>query len=302
MNENKLNKIEKNIFMITSSIAIYIILFLIKDFILSFVNISDTNNIYINIEYQIFIIGLTLIYILQTKNKENYKNIFKNILIGIFTIITYFFLSIIKTPILNLFGINSNSNQLLKSISLILYLIFILILLILINIKSIKEDIKDIKKNHKKYFSKYIKYWFFATIIMMFSNLIINFLNGGNIASNEQSIRESFKTAPIYIIFASVIFAPISEELVFRKGLRNIISSPIIFILVSGLIFGGLHVVGNINSWIDILYLIPYSVHGLVFAYILYKTDNVLVPMGIHLMHNGIMMSLETLLFILGVL
>ena len=104
------------------------------------------------------------------------------------------------------------------------------------------------------------------------------------------------------MVFSAIVFAPISEELVFRRSLKNIITSPTAFILTSGLIFGGLHVVSNINSWVDLLYLIPYSVHGLTFAYILSKTDNVLVSMGLHFMHNGIIISLEIFLLLLGVL
>ncbi len=299
----QIDKIEKNLFLLISSITVYLILFLVKNFVFSFfnINITDCSNV-LNIEYQILIISITIIYYLSIKDKNNYKQIFTNILIGVLTISIYFIFNIFKNEILGIFGIDSNSPQIIKSISLTIYCIILLIILILININSYKKDIKDIKKNHKKYFSKYVKYWFFATIIMMTSNLIISALNSGNIAGNEETIRQTLKVAPIYIIFSAIVYAPICEELVFRRSLRNIISSPIAFIITSGLIFGGLHVIGNINSWVDILYLIPYSVHGLVFAYILYKTDNVLVSTGLHLMHNGIMISLEVLLFMLGAL
>lgn len=299
MNEKNITKIEKNLFLILSAISIYIILFLMKGFIFSFFHIKNYSFI-INFIFQILIISISLCYLFSVKNKKDSKSIFFNILLGILGMTSYFLLSSLQVPILNLFGVNSNSPQPIKTISLILYSIFILIILVIINLKTLKKDIKDIKKNHKNYFYEYVKYWFFAILIMMFSNLIINFLNGGNIAGNEETIRTAFKVSPIYILFASIIFAPISEELVFRRSLKNIISSPIAFIITSGLIFGGLHVVGNIESWIDILYLIPYSVHGITFAYILQKTDNVLVPMGLHFMHNGIMMSLEIILLLLG--
>ncbi len=305
MDKSKVEKTYKNLFLLFSTIVIYLILFLVKDFIFSFFNMPNINSYcsnIMNIEYQVLIILISLIYYFSTKNKEDYKQVFINLLIGVLTITTYFILNSIETLVLSLIGINGNSPQVIKSIFLILYSVIMLVLLILINRKSYKKDIMDIKKNHKKYFSKYVKYWFFATLIMMVSNLIIVSLNGGNIAGNEETIRETFKVAPIYILFSAIIYAPICEELVFRRSLRNIISSPIAFILTSGIIFGGLHVIGNINSWIDILYLIPYSVHGLVFAYILYKTDNVLVSTGLHLMHNGIMMSLQVLLFLLGAL
>ena len=69
---------------------------------------------------------------------------------------------------------------------------------------------------------------------------------------------------------------------------------------MSGLIFGGLHVVGNINHWYDLLYLIPYCTPGFIFAYIMSKTNNVFVSMGLHFLHNGMIMSLQVLLIMLG--
>ena len=288
MNKEKFNKIERYLFLVLSTLVLYIILFLGKGFLFSFLNINTTSYI-IDFEYQLLIITLSLIFFISMKNDENYKSRFINLLIGFLTISAYFVLSILEVPFLSLFNINSTSPLYLKTIFMILYSIVMLIILILINYKSLKNDIVDIKKNHKKYFSKYIKYWFFAIIIMMFSNFIISLLNKGNIAGNEETIRTTLKAAPIYMIFSAIVFAPISEELVFRRSLKNIITSPTAFILISGLIFGGLHVVSNINSWVDLLYLLS-------------KTDNVLVSMGLHFMHNGIIMSLEIFLLLLGVL
>lgn len=288
-----------------NSIILYLILFISKNFVFSFLNLngfSENLSLIVDIEYQVLIVLLGTIYYVSNKDNKKYMDTFIQLLIGFLSIALYFLLTSIETSILNLIGVTSNSSQIIKSISLILYSVILMAILIIINLNSLKKDIKDIKKNHRSYFSKYIKYWFFATLIMMFSNLIINFLNNGAIAGNEESVRSIFKAAPIYTLFSAVVFAPIVEELVFRRSLKNIISSPIFFIITSGLVFGGLHVVGNINSWIDILYIIPYSVHGVTFAYILTKTDNVLISMGLHFLHNGIMMSLEVLLFLLGVL
>ena len=56
----------------------------------------------------------------------------------------------------------------------------------------------------------------------------------------------------------------------------------------------------NVNSIVDLLYLIPYSVPGCAFAYILTKTNNIFVPIGFHFLHNGVTMSLQILLLIFG--
>ena len=117
---------------------------------------------------------------------------------------------------------------------------------------------------------------------------------------DEESIRQTFEIAPIYTFVAAVFIAPFLEEFVFRQGLRFCIKNNTLFIIVSGLIFGGLHVISNITGWADLLYLIPYSTPGFIFAYLLTKTDNVLVPASMHFMHNGILMSLQVLMMLLG--
>ena len=133
---------------------------------------------------------------------------------------------------------------------------------------------------------------------MLISNSIIIYIFESGMSSNEEAIRDLFKISPLYIYFSSVIYAPIVEELTFRQGIRNIMDKNILFILVSGLLFGGLHVITDVNNLVDLLYIIPYSSLGIVFAYMLYKTDNIFVSMGFHFMHNGILIALQFLILI----
>ena len=173
-------------------------------------------------------------------------------------------------------------------------------LIILVLHKSIETDWIDMKKNHKNYFQKYFKYWLIGLLIMMVSNLIISFISSGGIAGNQESIEKLFDVNPLYVYFSAVIFAPVIEELLFRRAIYNIIPQKIIFIFISGIVFGGLHIIGNIDAWYDILYLIPYSSLGIAFAYILTKTNNIFVSMGLHLLHNGILIALQFFVLIFG--
>lgn len=186
-----------------------------------------------------------------------------------------------------------NLSTIIKVIYLIAYEVMILSFIVLIFNKRLVKDFKDLKKHHQEYFNKYLKYWFLAIGLMMVSNAIIMAINGGDIANNQKAIENMFNKAPIYILFSSVIFAPICEELVFRLGIRNIFKNDFIFIFISGLFFGSLHVITSYNNYIDLLYIIPYSIPGWVFAYTLTKSDNIYVPMGLHFMHNGILMALQ---------
>lgn len=225
---------------------------------------------------------------------------YKDAMIGLLALFVYFFLSLFETVPLELAGMNINSlSYTVKIIYLIIYEIFTVATIILIFNKKIKKDFNNIIKNHKEYYSKYFKVWLIGLAVMLLSNAFIIFILDNEIAGNETTIRSLFEISPIYIYLSSVIYAPVVEELIFRQGIRNIFGRNIIFIFISGVIFGGLHVIGNITTPSDLLYLIPYSSLGIAFAYMLYKTDNIFVSMGFHFLHNGILISLQflTLLF-----
>jgi len=189
-------------------------------------------------------------------------------------------------------------SYLLQIYNVVWEVIFIL-LIILIFKKEIQTAWTDMKKNHISYFKKYFKYYIIALIVMMVSNAYIFMINGGNIAGNESNVRDMFAVAPIYTYISAVILAPILEELVFRLSLKNVLGNNWLFIISSGLIFGGLHIISSYTGPMDLLYLIPYGSFGVAFGYILVKTQNIFVSMGFHFMHNGIIMALQifTLLF-----
>ena len=123
---------------------------------------------------------------------------------------------------------------------------------------------------------------------MIVSNLILTVITNGGIAGNEESVRKLIDIAPLYMLFNVAIYAPITEELIFRKSIRDFISNKFIYCLVSGIIFGGLHVISTINTPIDALYIIPYSALGISFATLYTKSNNIFSSMSMHALHNTI--------------
>lgn len=288
----------KTYILIFYSIVLYSILITIKNIPLAIFDISNNIKIY-NIIYQIFAISSSLLFFFS-KIKMSYEEIIeqgKKYLIGLSSIFVYFLLSELQLLPFQLFDIDINKIPLyLKIIYLLCYEAILIGIIILIHLKKLKHDFNDIKINHNKHFKNCLKYWLIALFIMYISNFCIS-LMGSNLPSNEEIIRQQFKTSPIYIFISAVIFAPILEELIFRQSFRNLFTNKWLFIIISGLVFGGMHVFnGNNVSLIDILYIIPYSAPGMAFAYMLYKTDNIFVSMGFHMLHNGIMVSLQFLL------
>lgn len=221
---------------------------------------------------------------------------FKNALLGILAIVAYFLLNSIQLLPFKLAGVDINQlSTTIKIAYLLIYELLMMAIIILIFSKKIKRDFNDLLKNHKEYYSEYMKFWLIGLGVMLVSNSFIIFGLGNEIAENENAVRALFKISPLYIYLSSVIFAPVVEELVFRQGIRNILGRNIVFIIVSGMLFGGLHVVTSMTSPIDILYIIPYSSLGIAFAYMLYKTDNIFVSMGFHFLHNGLLIALQFL-------
>lgn len=219
-----------------------------------------------------------------------------NILKGLAGIIIYFSVSIFKSVPLYALGINPAKLPLtVQNIYSIFMELLIIISIYMMFRKDIHRCIKEIKKNNLKYFTKYLKVYILALIVMMVSNVIINTLGGGA-SENEAIIRETFKQIPIFTFISAVFLAPVLEELVFRKCFRAIFQNNFLFITISSLVFGGLHLIGMPFDELFPLYLISYCSCGVAFAYMYVKTNNIFVSMGFHFMHNGILMAMQTFL------
>lgn len=227
--------------------------------------------------------------------KIKIKEIIKFILI----FLLYLLYSDIIIIILTKLGVNIKvlPNNLKIAIMFLINLSLMIMLFIFYS-KSIKENLKDLKLNFKSYIKDNFKYYVIGLLIMIISNIIISFFVEGN-STNETLIREYINIMPIYMIFSSCIYAPFTEEMVFRKSLRNCFNNNVLYILLSGLIFGSMHLLSASNL-VELVFLIPYSSLGCVFAYMYYKTDNIFVPMSFHMMHNTIIVLNYILVFVIG--
>lgn len=223
------------------------------------------------------------------------KQEIKNSLIGLSVLLLYLFSDFFSYIILSSFHINVNNFSKTQKIIYGLSFEFILILIIaFIYRKKIKNDIINFKNCH---FNNYIKYWFISLLLMSISSIIINMFTHIETSSNQEIIVNTFKKAPLYIVIVTILFAPILEELVFRLSFRKMFKTDIIFIILSGLFFGFMHVTDP-KSLLEFVYIIPYSIPGLIFAYTLAKSDNICVPITLHFMHNALMILIQFLTLI----
>ena len=136
---------------------------------------------------------------------------------------------------------------------------------------------------------------------MALSNGIIMLIDSSATAKNQDAVNELFRELPVYTFILSVFLAPVVEELAFRLSFRAIFKNKYLFIFFSGILFGSFHVIGSFENAIDLLYIIPYSIPGWIFAYTLQKSDNIFVPMSLHFLHNGILMSIQVFILLFGI-
>lgn len=212
-------------------------------------------------------------------------------LIGLLVFTIYLILSFFGSNILNIIGINKYPT-IIKLILLIIYDLFILFSLVCVYLKNIRNDFKNFKCNFKYYFNNYLKYWFLNLGLMIISSNIISMITQIDNSTNQEYVIKILEKFPIYACLSAIIIAPITEELIFRLNFRKIFKTDILFIIMSGLIFGLMHL-SVATSILELLYIIPYSIPGFIFAYTLKKSNNIFVPISLHLLHNGIMMIMQ---------
>lgn len=221
--------------------------------------------------------------VLEEKISTNFSKLFL-IFIG------FFFASTLQIIPIKLFNLNLKDLSIDTRVLLTLFsdFIFFLILLMIYS-KDLKKDFKVFKKNYNAQLDVAFKYYFIGLIIMMASNLLINTLSPSSMASNEESVQSMIKASPYVTLICTGILAPVIEELVFRKAFRDAFQNKWLFITLSGIIFGGLHVILSISSIYDLLYLIPYCSLGISFGYIYIKSNNIFTSISLHALHNTIL-------------
>ena len=96
------------------------------------------------------------------------------------------------------------------------------------------------------------------------------------VSANTTSIMATILANPLFVLLP-IISAPILEELVFRKAINGLLVDKIGWIgaaVISSLVFAFIHFDGMI---------LTYSVMGLIFSYVYYKTQNIWGPIIAHM-------------------
>jgi len=138
-------------------------------------------------------------------------------------------------------------------------------------------------------------------------NLISNALSTYIASSYNLNVAESVNqraiisavtsSTGILMIISAVFIGPIIEELVFRKALFGLIKNNTVALLVSTVVFGLIHVVGEASLAEALVNGVAYFVMGFVFGFIYLKSDrNIVIPTIVHIINNGVSILLILIL------
>ena len=216
----------------------------------------------------------------------------------IFVVLKVFILLLLLLTFKSIFisFFSNNLNNILKVIIFLISDLIVIGILLIVYRKTLIKDFKSYFKDFLNNFEQSFKYYIIGLAIMIISNLIIVVFINNQIASNEESVRSLIDIVPLYMIFSVSIYAPITEELIFRKGIREIFNNKYLYIISSGIIFASMHLASENLSLNTLLYIIPYSSLGITFAYTYYKTNNIFSTIMLHSFHN----TMAIILYLIG--
>ncbi len=140
-----------------------------------------------------------------------------------------------------------------------------------------KRLVEDFKRLTKKQWGLLI----LAAIAVLGANMGISVLlqSMGVEMSNQDALADSMTALLIPTAIMTAIIAPLIEELVFRYSLGSVIKNPIVFVIVSTIIFAALHATNAA--------IVVYLVLGLAFSLAYIKTDrNVVASIFLHFANN----------------
>ena len=164
------------------------------------------------------------------------------------------FSGLIVKNALAIFGIvYTPDNYFLYSVIDLLASALVIIFLLIQHRKTLKEDIRKILSN-KHGLLKYLGlivlgYIMLINLEAVFAVIerIIAFIFSINMSTpdNQEKVEVIIHSSPILMAISACLLAPIEEELLFRGTIRKTIKNKGVFIAVSGLFFGLLHITGN---------------------------------------------------------
>ena len=131
-----------------------------------------------------------------------------------------------------------------------------------------------------------------TALISSILSFALNFTLGES--ENQEAVMKLVSAEPLLMIINTCILAPFVEEGIFRLSIRKVFSNKYLFILVSGLFFGMMHIFPtDLPTSLALIYSITYVAMGFYLAYIYTETENIWFVIFIHALNNLLSMIIS---------
>ena len=209
-------------------------------------------------------------------NKQRINNLTRTLMV----ILSYFIYTKILFTFFEVFNFgNPYDNWIFSFVSDLIYFVCIFYLYR----RTFATDIKDLKKDFWKKFLIGIKWLVIALIAqMVVAIIILPFFP--SVTDNDAAIMD---LPVVYMIFKTMIFSIIVEEIVFKKSIRDVIPNKVMFIVVSSLFYGIMNVIyTDFSSSLKLLNILPYIVSSAIMGILYVKTNNISLVMLVKFTYN----------------
>lgn len=173
-------------------------------------------------------------------------------------------------------------------VELVLLYVSILMIMVITFRKRIVRDFKEFKEYFKEYNSLVLKTWGLSLLTLFVINIFIRLITNLDNSSNQETLNLLFEKSPLLILFLTTIYAPMAEELMFRGVFQIFIKNKWAFILISGFVFGLVHVIDDFQTISELLYIFVYASLGCYLAYLYQKTNNIFTNIYFHFLQNSL--------------
>lgn len=208
-------------------------------------------------------------------------------------VVIYFFGYMFLVPILaRKLTLFLNPNAIVMNIPILAILYVIIFVLSVVLTRCLWLEAWDsFKQNIVKNFLEIITMTFFVLALNFALSMFVSFITGMPESVNQENIKVNTTIAPIFMLFSSVVFAPVVEESVFRGGIFTYCRKYMGFVpsaFISGLFFGGIHVMSSFITFqfTDLVYLLVYGGLGFFFCYCYEKKNSIVSSVGVHALNN----------------
>lgn len=194
--------------------------------------------------------------------------------------------ALIGVPILSMTGL-SNSDAI-ATWTIVSFTIATIIIL-----RMLKPDMKSAQQRENRSSAGSVIMWsiigvflalFAQGIAAMIESKILGIPAG---SENTMNLMEIARESPLFILLP-VLFAPITEEIIFRKVIFGSIykrTNFLVAVLVSALVFGAFH--------FDFKHMLVYFSMGVVFAFLYVKTKRIITPIIAHMAMNSFVVATQ---------